>query len=299
MAIIPLGALTIPSIRKLLINKPGLPGGRFSGEPPPLVSLPRSGAKGSRRTIFSRVATGRIAGATTDVGTSGFVAVTNLDLGEFALEPGAAPGALLLEVATGLTTAVPTTGFATEVFAGAGFVAGTAPDTVFAAEPVVGLPVAADLATGFVALEALSAGLVVAAEPLAGLAAGFAVGPATGFGAAANAGLAAGAAGFAAEVAAGAGFAAEGVAEAGFGVCAFGVAGPAGVACVAGAAFAGAGLAGPGWLDCLASGVAGVCCAITGTTNAPRQNTAKQLVELAFRIILFRSRIFNSTLPFI
>ena len=101
MAIIPLGALTIPSIRKLLINIPGFPGGRFSRpDPPPLLSLPNSGAKGSRRTMFSRAATGLKAGAATGMGTSDFAAVTDVDFLDLAADL-AAGETLLAEAAAG------------------------------------------------------------------------------------------------------------------------------------------------------------------------------------------------------
>src|SRR5689334_19218587 len=114
MAIIPLGALTIPSIRKLLINNPGLPGGRFPmGEPPPPVSLPKSGAKGSRRERFSRTATGFMAGVVAAVGISGLAAATALAFGTLpAAFPAAAGAGVLVEAATGLTVAaVATAGF--------------------------------------------------------------------------------------------------------------------------------------------------------------------------------------------
>jgi hypothetical protein len=141
IAIIALGALTIPSIRKLLINRPGLPGGRLVSEgPPPLVSLPSSGAKGSRRARFSRAATGFIAGAVAEVGTSDFAAGTDLDLGDFAVEIAAAPEETLLpEAAAGFTAlAVP----------GATFVPSVAPEEGFAAELPAGLAVAAELLAG-------------------------------------------------------------------------------------------------------------------------------------------------------
>src|ERR1700722_11333861 len=103
MAIIPLGPLTIPSIRRLLINRPGFPGGRFCSEPPPVVSLPNSGAKGSRREMFSRTATGFKAGAVAEGGRSDFATVTAADLGDFAAELGAVPeGTLPPALAAGL-----------------------------------------------------------------------------------------------------------------------------------------------------------------------------------------------------
>jgi len=120
MAIIPLGPLTIPSIRKLLINRPGLPAGKFWSEPPPLVSLPNRGAKGSRREMFSRSAVGFMARATTGVGTSGVAAVTSLALGPFAVELAAATEEGLLGGALGLTPTAPSAGFGPGVAPGAG-----------------------------------------------------------------------------------------------------------------------------------------------------------------------------------
>lgn len=164
MAIIPLGPLTIPSIRKLLINRPGLPGGRFCGvDPPPLVSLPNSGAKGSRRTVFSRTATGFMTGTATGVGTSGFAAVTNLDLGAFLVELPAGPGEIsLLREPDGLMApAVPSAGFGPGVTLEAGFTAGVLAGLALAfavagaagepgAEPGAGLGVAGGLTAEFV-----------------------------------------------------------------------------------------------------------------------------------------------------
>jgi hypothetical protein len=86
IAIIPFGPLTIPLIRKLLIIRPGLPGGRLSGEPEPLISFPISGANGSRRAMFSLRATGRIVGAVAEVGTSAFAAVARLGTDGLAAE---------------------------------------------------------------------------------------------------------------------------------------------------------------------------------------------------------------------
>jgi hypothetical protein len=235
IAIIPLGALTIPSIRRLLINNPGLPGGRFPiGEPPPLVSLPKRGAKGSRRERFSRTATGLMVGAVTVLGTSGFAAATGLGFGTLpaALRAAGRDG-VPLEAATGLTVAavaaagftaaVPPAGFAAEVVVEAVFAEGAAPETGFGAGEVAVLAVVADVAVDFGPAEVLLAGLAAVVELLAGLAAGFAVAvPAAEFRVAT---------GFVAEVAAaGAGFAAAGAVEAAFGLCVFGAAVPAGVA---------------------------------------------------------------------
>ena len=68
MAIIPLGPLTMPSMCKLPIISPGLPGGRLSGVPLPAASLASNGENGSRREIFSF--TGTIAGSAPAFGIS-------------------------------------------------------------------------------------------------------------------------------------------------------------------------------------------------------------------------------------
>lgn len=78
-------------MRKLLISRPGLPDGKFSGEPPPLISLPISGANGSRRTMFSRKATGWITRAVVELGTSAFAELTGLVLAEFTPDLTAVP----------------------------------------------------------------------------------------------------------------------------------------------------------------------------------------------------------------
>jgi hypothetical protein len=120
--------------------------------------------------MFSRTATGLIAGAVAEVGTSDFAAVTDLDFGDFAVELGAAPeGTLLPEPAAGLLVlpAVP----------GAAFEPNVAPEA------------------GFVA--ALPAGLAVAFDVAA---------PAGELGTEPDAGLGAGVAGLIAEVVGGAGF---------------------------------------------------------------------------------------------
>jgi hypothetical protein len=188
MAIIPLGALTIPSIRRLLINKPGFPGGRLVSEvpPPPPVSLPTSGEKGSRRETVSRTATGFRAGAVLEVGTSGFAPATDLGFGFFAIGAEVPEEPVLPEAETGLMTlAVP-----------AAFVPAVVPEEDFSAEPTAGFAVPLALLTGWtVAVEA--------ADP----------DPAGELGAELDTGLGE----------AGVGFAAEGVpvGGAGFGLCGF------------------------------------------------------------------------------
>lgn len=237
MAIIPLGPFTMPLIRKLLINRPGLPGGRFNSEGPPLVSLPSSGEKGSRRTIFSRTATGFIAGTAAEVSMPDLAEVTDVDLGEFAVGLAAAlEGALVPEPTVGFMLLLAVPGRATET----GF-----------AELLTGLALAFDVAA--------PAGEV---DPEAGAGSG------TG----------------------GPGLLAEFVGAAGFGVW-------AGFGAAAGFATA-AGLAGAGGFKALrtASGVAGTCCASRGIARAARQSTATQLVRFAFRMALYRSRIFSSIL---
>jgi len=91
--------------------------------------------------MFSRTATGLIAGALADAGTSDFASAIDLDLEDSAVELGAAPeGALLAEAAAGLIVlrAVPS----------AVFEPGDAPETGFAAELLAGLAVAFDVAPG-------------------------------------------------------------------------------------------------------------------------------------------------------
>src|SRR5260370_4110434 len=133
------GPLTIRSIGKLLINRPGLPGGRFSGEPPPpLVSLPRSGEKGSRRVMFSRTATGLSAGWIPRVGTSDFAAVTALGTEGFVAGLAATPeGSLPAEATDGLAVVgVPGTAFEPDA----------TPEAGFSGDLVTGLAVAFDFA---------------------------------------------------------------------------------------------------------------------------------------------------------
>src|SRR6202035_2111155 len=89
-----------PSILKLLINRPGLPGGRFCSEeppPPPSDALPRSGAKGSRRVSVSRTATGLTEAPSVELDTSdSAAAVMGLVFGSFAAAFGATDEAPLL-----------------------------------------------------------------------------------------------------------------------------------------------------------------------------------------------------------
>jgi hypothetical protein len=159
--------------------------------------------------MLSRTATGFRAGAAAEVGTSDFAAVTDLDLGDFAVETAAAPEeALLREAAAGLMApAVP----------GATFVPSVGPEEGFAAE--------------------LPAGLAVGAELLAGLAVAFDVAdPAGELGAEPDGGLGAAGDGLMAEVV-----------GAGFGVCGFGAAVPDEAALFGTAGFAPpAGLVGAG-----------------------------------------------------
>ena len=252
MAIIPLGPLTIPSIRKLLINRPGLPGGRFCAEaPPPLVSLPRSGAKGSRRTMFSRSATGFTAGTAARVGTSDFAAVA--DAGDFRAELLAGPAeALLAGLRTGLAPpAVP------------GFEPGVVLEAGFAAEAFTGLALA--FATAGPAGE-------LDAEPALAF------------------------------DAAGAGLTEVAAAGVSFGVCDLGAGFPAEAAWPAGEVFASAaGLAGAGWSTALwaASGAAGACCAARDMAAEASKSVTTRLITFTFRMTVYRSRIFNSILPFI
>jgi hypothetical protein len=127
IAIIPLGPLTIPSIRKLLISSPGLPEGRFGCEPPPPpVSFPRSGAKGSRREILSRTATGLIVGTPAGVGTSDFATVSGFEVEGFAVGLAVTPeGTLPAETVAGLALlTVPSAGFDPDATVDAGFAAG-------------------------------------------------------------------------------------------------------------------------------------------------------------------------------
>ena|SRR5690349_14376297 len=256
MAIIPFGLLTTPSTRKLLINRPCLPGGRFSGEPPPpLVSLPNNGAKGSRREMFSRTATGLMAAAATGVGTSDLPAVSGLELAVGAVAPpeGLIPGASTVLTAvvvptTGFDPGVgPEAGFAVDVLTGfaVGFAAtglavelGTEADA--ALDPgVAGLAPAVVGAADFD--PDVASGVVFAVEVLAGLLADFTVVfgvaavPTAEIGADEGTGRDVGAAGLAVGV----------VAAADFGVCALDAAIPAGTACFARAVFPpAAGLAG-------------------------------------------------------
>lgn len=137
MAIIPLGPLTIPSIRKLLISSPGLPGGRLTGPPPLLICLPMSGAKGSRRTIFSRTATGLITAALVSRGMSGFAAVNSLEVDGVAAEFAAAPSGTLPLGAPDVLVA--------PAVAIGGFDPGLAPEADFGAE-LFGLAAAAAVA---------------------------------------------------------------------------------------------------------------------------------------------------------
>lgn len=124
----------MPSMRKLLIKSPGLPGGRFCGEPPPpAVSLPRSGANGSRRGIFSRTATGVIVGAAAGVWTSGFTGTGTDGLGTLAVEIAAVPGGALLGTVVGLAALTGARG---------AFETDAALEADFAGELVIGFAVA-------------------------------------------------------------------------------------------------------------------------------------------------------------
>ena len=136
IAIIPLGPLTIPSILKLLIKRPGLPGGRFCVDPPPPppTSLPKRGAKGSRRAEVSRTATGVTEGPGTELGTSEFATLNGLGCGGFAAEFGATDEEPLLpEPGVGLLAA--------PVPRGAPLEARVPPEAGFAAESPAGLTV--------------------------------------------------------------------------------------------------------------------------------------------------------------
>jgi hypothetical protein len=127
MAIIPLGPFTIPSMCKLPIISPGLPGGRFSGVPFPVASLANSGENGSRRAMFSF--TGTIAGSAAAFGTS---AEISFGASAFASAAGLGLGvdvAGLLLAATGFTAA----------FAGMLFAAGAVAATVLIGAVTPGL----------------------------------------------------------------------------------------------------------------------------------------------------------------
>jgi hypothetical protein len=89
--------------------------------------------------MFSRTATGLIAGAVAEVGTSDFAAVTDLDFGDFAVELGAAPERTLLPEPAARLLVLP-------AVPGAAFEPNVAPEAGFVAVLLAGLAVAFDVA---------------------------------------------------------------------------------------------------------------------------------------------------------
>jgi hypothetical protein len=107
------------------------------------MSLPKRGAKGSRRVRVSRTATGFTEALSTELGTSDFAALTGLGWGGFAAEFGATDdGPLLPKPGVGLLAA--------PVPPGAPLEASVPPEAGFVAEFPAGLavPMAAPLAAG-------------------------------------------------------------------------------------------------------------------------------------------------------